>query len=124
MSYTGIIKQCNHPHSLPPTPKPTKKCPTHPYLPKIMSHPPPTTQNNASLTRPTQNNVPPPPHPTKIMPHLPHSPLLTQNNAPYTPTNLHPPKITPLPQIMPHSRTVTHIYSITHIYSNFSLITR
>ena len=60
---------------------------THSHSPKIFSHPPSLTQNNAPPT-PTH------PHPPKTYSHQHPS---TQNNVPYTTTNSHLPKIFPHP---------------------------
>ena len=81
--YMGIIKQCTHLHSHPPTPTHPQPppltqnnappTPTHPYLPKIMPHLPP-------LTPTYPNNVP----------YTPHSPPSTKNNVSPTQTTLSP----------------------------------
>ena len=69
----GIIKQCTHSYSAPPTTTHPKTFPTHLQ----------PTKNNAPLTNSHS-------HPPKIFCQQPRP---TQSNASYTPNHSHPPKI-------------------------------
>ena len=110
----GIIKQCTHPHLLPPTPGHPKYFPTHPHLLKIMLHPPPLT-----LTHP--KHIPTNPHPPEIMSHTPPP---TPTYPKYFPTHSHLPKIMPHPHkkflISPHSPKIR--FSNPHLLSSSKLL--
>ena len=97
----GIIKQCTHPHLLPPTPTHPKYFPTHPHLLKIMLHPPPLT-----LTHP--KHIPTNPHPPKIMSHTPPP---TPTYPKYFPTHSHLPKI--MHQPLPPTQKVPYLTPLT-----------
>ena len=87
----GIIKLCTHSHSPPSTPTTAthpKYLPTHPHSPKIVTHPPPPTQDNAPLFS-TQLYL------HKICPIHTHSSPPTQNNVSSTQNNPQSLKIMP-----------------------------
>ena len=83
----GIIKQCTHSHSAPPT--------THPKTFPTQFQP---TKNNAPLT--TSHS-----HPPKIFCQQPRP---TQSNASYTPNHSNPPKIFSQPLPPTQNNVPTH----------------